>query len=131
MELRDLKFCGGFGVSGELGKIDGSIGEEGRVDSEGGFVKSMCDEVVNSDGFVEFGDGGFVDFGDGEADSEGGFVDFGDGDEEGFAGEGVYGLNGEEIAWGVVLCGNEPGGLDEVVDGDGLWGVLFGRESGI
>ena len=28
MELRDLKFWEGFGVSGELGKIDGSIGEE-------------------------------------------------------------------------------------------------------
>lgn len=35
MELRDLKFCGGFGVSGELGKIDGSIGEEGGVERVG------------------------------------------------------------------------------------------------
>lgn len=91
----------------------------------------MCDEVVNGDGFVEFGDGGFVDFGDGEADSEGGFVDFGDGNEEAFASERVCGSDGEEITWGVVLCENEPGGPDEVVDGDGLWGVLFGRESGI
>ncbi|CAL2258610.1 unnamed protein product [Prunus armeniaca] len=90
----------------------------------------MCDEVVNGDGFVDFGDRGFVDFGDGEADSEGGFVDFGDGDEEGLASEGVCGLDGEEIAWGVVLCENKPGGLEEVVDGDGLRGVLFAKESG-
>ncbi|CAL8169214.1 unnamed protein product [Prunus armeniaca] len=90
----------------------------------------MCDEVVNGDGFVEFGDGGFVDFGDGEADSEGGFMDFGDGDEEGLVGEGVCGSDGEEIAWGVVLCENKLGGLEEVVDGDGLWEVLFARESG-
>ena len=58
-------------------------------------------------------------------------MDFGDGDEEGLVGERVHGSDREEIAWGAVLCENEPGGLDEVVDGDGLWGVLLGRESGI
>lgn len=53
MDLRLLKFCGGFGVSRELGKIDGLRGEEEGVDARYGFVVSGLKE----DGGVGIGNG--------------------------------------------------------------------------
>jgi hypothetical protein len=48
MDLRLLNFLGGFCVSGEFERRDGSRGEEGGVDTNDGFVVS-----VTNAGFVE------------------------------------------------------------------------------
>ncbi|KAB5552361.1 hypothetical protein DKX38_009672 [Salix brachista] len=58
MDLRLLNFWGGFGVSGELGRRDGSMGEEVGVGR--GEVGSMCCSVEGASSMV-MGDRGGVD----------------------------------------------------------------------
>lgn len=77
MVLRLLNFCGGFGVSGELGRREGSIGEEG-----GGVVVWESEEGTTS---VIPGERWCVG------------VDGGDGD--------CGGLTREDIDWGSRLMG--------------------------
>ena len=127
MDLRLLKCWGWFGVSGELGKRDGSRGEEGGVDAGdevvvcgmgedggvgGGDVFAVSGMDVESVGNkVGRGDmAGFVGWDDGK-ETRGDGKEFGDG-EDGTGSAGAYGERIGSLWAGLgegLICGEASG----------------------
>lgn len=137
MVWRLLNFCGGLGVSGELGKIDGSRGEEGGGGVRGGVVPSESKDrsgEIEGDGSVERGgevsverggEWGMFDTREGSA----GFVVSVVGDTEEDRGEN----KGVSKEWGELIGSEEIGGSDgpvglrdEGYEGEGLTRGLEG-----
>lgn len=153
MVWRLLNFCGGLGVSGELGKIDGSRGEEVGGGVRGGVVPSESKDrsgEIEGDGSVERGGEVSVEMGSEGSVERGGEVSVERGGEwgmfdtrEGSAGfvvsvvgdtEEDRGENkGVSKEWGELIGSEEIGGSDgpvglrdEGYEGEGLTRGLEG-----